>query len=83
MCDEHSKTGDPAVGSTRLVRCVCGNCIHFDPKPRLSAAESNVNMGEWAICRRWSLLCFPESCRCGGNGFSPNKQAHSRRPAND
>jgi hypothetical protein len=21
MCDKHSKTGDPAVGSTRLVRC--------------------------------------------------------------
>ena len=27
MCDKHSKTGDPAVGSTRLVgrlKCLCG-----------------------------------------------------------
>jgi hypothetical protein len=51
MCDEHSKTGDPAVGSARLLECagrlqtLSDDCEKMGDK--CDAAELPPQYGDW------------------------------------
>ena len=73
MCDEHSKTGDPAVGSTRLVRRFMdwsdafARCREMDMPITVAVPVNDVI----ELAR-----IFP-SGRCKHLGYAPNTEVSS------
>jgi hypothetical protein len=77
MCDEHSKTSDPAVGSTRLVRCLCFGpgavfttcCVIWMMGGRELTAPICFGIGMlWGIVVAWIMGLIPPNVgteRCG------------------